>query len=266
MKGFSKIAFVLMMSLMLLAGCQSQVEEAATVVEAPAETAVPADIPAAPVQQTEEAAEDAVPATELEPAVPAGPVSSSYSYHGYTLDIQAYDGYAIISYPAIVTRSDVDMYLAEISAALPDLASDVTYSFDSDTELRLVYPEGISSEDLRAYSAIFGTGALEAAIALYPSADPYTVEFAYDGYSVSLDIADGTATMAYPAEITSSDMESFFAYENSMTAGAGILSGVYYTIPEDGHAVFTFPETDTRASVVGFAAIAVSDMISFFGV
>ena len=66
MKGFSKIAFVLMMSLMLLAGCQSQVEEAATVVEAPAETAVPADIPAAPVQQTEEAAEDAVPATEPE--------------------------------------------------------------------------------------------------------------------------------------------------------------------------------------------------------
>ena len=72
--------------------------------------------------------------------------------------------------------------------------------------------------------------------------------------------------MAYPAEITSSDMESFFAYENSMTAGAGILSGVYYTIPEDGHADFTFPETDTRSSVIGFAAIAVSDMISFFGV
>lgn len=141
MKGFSKIAFVLMMSLMLLAGCKSQMEEAATVVEAPVETAVPADIPAAPVQQTEEAAEDAVPATELEPAVPAGPVSSSYSYHGYTLDIQAYDGYAVISYPSIVTRSDVDMYLAELSAVLPDLASDVTYSFDSDTELRLVYPE-----------------------------------------------------------------------------------------------------------------------------
>ena len=270
MKGISKFAFVLMMSLLLLAGCQSQdIEEAPTVVEAPAEAAVPADIPAAPVQEAAEPApaeEPAEPVAAAEPAAPAEPVSASFSYHGYELDIKAYDGYAVITYPSIATKDDVTSFLGYAAEALPAVASEISYSFDSDTALRLVYPAGVDEDVLRAYAAIFGSGALDVAKAAYPSSDPYTVTYGYAGYEVVATIGDGEATLAYPDVIPAADIESFFAYENVRTAGSGILDGVYYSIPQAGQVDISYPASTTRAEAIAFSAIAVNDMILFFAV
>ena len=119
---------------------------------------------------------------------------------------------------------------------------------------------------LRAYAAIFGSGALDVAKAAYPSSDPYTVTYGYVGYEVVATIGDGEATLAYPDVIPAADIESFFAYENVRTAGSGILDGVYYSIPQAGQVDISYPASTTRAEVIAFSAIAVNDMILFFAV
>ncbi len=203
------------------------------------------------------------PAPEPAPAAPE-PVSLSFSYLGYTVDISAYDGYAIVAYPSIVTHEDVSTFFSLAAMAEPEIASLITYTFLDEDTVRLDYPAGLSDGDLRAFSSIFGACILEAGYIVYPSESEYTVTHSYEGFELSADIYPGLVILSYPDAITESDMAGFIADEASAYASTGLLDGVDFSLDSD-EVIFTFPEETERFNAVLILAPFTNDLISFFG-
>ncbi len=254
MKGISKIALLLMAALLVFTGCQSQDVETSTVVETAAAPAAAPAIPAAP------AAPAPAPAPAQEPVLLSDAV---YSYLGYDLGVKAYDGYALITYPSIATKADVEAVFAAFVAVDPSLASAIRYSFVDDTTVRLDFAKGISAADLRAFSAVFGASVLEAGYAAYPSEESFTAVYTYGGFSLKTDVYPGLAIISYPDAISESDMAAFLEAEAAAYAPTGLLDGVEYSL-DSAEVLITFPDTD-RAAVVALTAPLASDLVAYFG-
>ena len=265
MKGYSRIVIMLIAALAVLAGCQSNASVSSTEIIAPAPVAV---IPASPVpapapapSPEAEAPEAAAPA---EAAAAASNVVSSYEYAGYSMTVEAYDGYAEVSLPSIVTKADVDAFMASEAAAYGSMIDGVTYSF-GDGVLTISYPEGVSEAERRAYVNMFACDVIAMASSVFsiPASMPVSVTYSYQGYELTADIDTGSAALIYPDFITSAEAESFFAVENA--AYGDVLGSVHYSIEGAGNAVFTYPETVSISDVLTYTSLFVTDLIAYIG-
>ena len=261
MKGYSRIAIVLVAALAVLAGCQSNASVSSTEIIAPAPVAA---IPASPVPAPAPA-----PAPAAEPEAVSAPeaavvsnVVSSYEYAGYTMSIEAYDGYALITLPAAATSADVDAFMANEVALYGSMLDGVTYSYDG-TVLTINYPAGVSEAERRAYVNMFATDVISMASAVFsiPEGTPVSVTYSYAGYTLTADIADGSTVLTYPDFITSAEAEGFFAAENA--AYGDVLGSVFYTITGPGSVTFTYPESVSISDVQAYTALFVTDLINY---
>ena len=254
----SKLTYILLVVSLafVMAGCQSTAATSNTeiVKTVAAQEAVPS-IPPAPVP---------APAPEAEPAVAeeALPVETVYTYCGYTLDIKAYDGRAVIAYPEIVTAEDIDSFLASEVAAYPEMTADISYAVDGKA-LTLFYPEGITEAERRAMANILATDIIETAAEIFniPSSEPVTIEYIYGNYSLKVVIGEaGAEVTGYEDYLSSEEIEGFIASENAKYSS--LLGGVYYTVEEPGTIKFTYPEDVTKTDVAAFTQLIVTDLIS----
>ena len=199
MKRFSRNISILLLAL-LLALSATACQSAATEAEIDNQTAEavqptePAETAAEPVAVEESVPEEAPPAASEDAEVP---VSVEYTYMGYSLTIDAYDGYAIISYPAEASRQDVEAFLA--AEAAKHQITGVTYAFDSDGVLRLSYPEGVSAEDR---AALADTLASDLIVYVTPATvvvpvSTFTSVFSYGGFELTAAIGSGRTSIAF---------------------------------------------------------------------
>ena len=266
MKRITRLALASILSALLVlsfASCQTSDAQAAEIVVAtPAPTAVE-EVPPVPVPEESEAPAAEAPAAAPVPAVV--PVEMEISYLGYTLGIEAYDSYTIVSYPvSVVTTGDVEAFLAAESEKYGAAASGIVYSFPAEGELRLDYPAGVTSAERRALAAAFATDVIDTVNDIFSvSGEPVTVTHSYQGYSLSIEISEGSAVLTYPDFVTSAEAEEFFALINLEYGDT--LGGVYYTIDGPGVAVFTYPDDVGFAEVNAFSAIFVTVLIEYIG-
>ena len=273
MKRISRIALVSIISALLvisLASCQTSGEadaaEIVTTASQPAASPAAADVPPAPAAEPASPAAAPAESAAAPAAAPAEiPVELDVEYLGYGMGIDCYDGHATITYPAgIVTDADVEAFLAAESAKYGAQMAGITYSIPSSGTLELTYPEGISSAERRALVTMFATDVIETVNALFPeAAGPVTVTHSYAGYSLSAEIGEGSAAVAYPDVVTAAEVEGFIAAVNLEYGDT--LGGVFYSIEGPGQAVFTYPESVGFAEASAFASILVSTLVSYIG-
>ena len=263
MKRFSRNISILLLAL-LLALSATACQSAATEAEIDNQTAEavqptePAETAAEPVAVEESVPEEAPPAASEDAEVP---VSVEYTYMGYSLTIDAYDGYAIISYPAEASRQDVEAFLA--AEAAKHQITGVTYAFDSDGVLRLSYPEGVSAEDRAALA-----DTLASDLIVYVTPAPVVVPettitsvYSYAGYELTAAIGSGRTSIAYPEFISDDDVKGFFAFENAKNDFAGL--GVVYSIDGPGSVTLTYPEAYSKETVKAELDKLVNDLIAY---
>lgn len=256
MKGNFRVLILLSVVLIALAGCQSSASVSSTEIIAPAPVVIPASPVPAPAPAPAPAAEETAAVAEV-------PVEAEYTYMGYTMKIAAYDGYALITLPAGLTKADVDAFMAAEVAAYGSMLDGITYSFDSDSVVRISYPQGIGEGERRAYVNMFATDVISMASAVFsiPEGTPVSVTYSYAGYTLSADIADGSTVLTYPDFITSAEAEGFFAAENA--AYGDVLGSVFYTITGPGSVTFTYPESVSISDVQAYTALFVTDLINY---
>ena len=263
MKRFSRNISILLLAL-LLALSATACQSAATEAEIDNQTAEavqptePAETAAEPVAVEESVPEEAPPAASEDAEVP---VSVEYTYMGYSLTIEAYDGYAIISYPAEASRQDVEAFLA--AEAAKHQITGVTYAFDFDGVLRLSYPEGVSAEDRAALA-----DTLASDLIVYVTPAPVVVPettitsvYSYAGYELTAAIGSGRTSIAYPEFISDDDVKGFFAFENAKNDFAGL--GVVYSIDGPGSVTLTYPEAYSKETVKAELDKLVNDLIAY---
>lgn len=263
-KGYSRIVIMLIVALAVLAGCQSNASVSSTEIIAPAPVAA---IPAAPVPAPAPAPAEEAVAEEPAEAAPAEEVCnvvSSYEYSGYSMTIEAFDGYALISVPSIVTKADVDAFMANEVAVYGSMLDGVTYSYEDGT-IRINYPAGVSEAERRSYANMFACDVIAMASSVFsiPESMPVAVTHSYQGYELTAEINVGSAALFFPDFITSAEAESFFAVENA--AYGDVLGSVHYTIPAAGNAVFTYPESVSISDVLTYTSLFVTDLIAYIG-
>lgn len=156
MKRFSKKLSLVLLAAMLvigLIGCSStaKIETAPGItVAAPAsaekqETASSAPAPAPAPEKSE-------PAPAPESSTVVAPLAArTISMFGYSAKVKAYDGNAVVTYPRFVTSDDIATAIKALNAAYPGELAGVTYEVVKDGEMKVYYPEGISSKVLEGY-------------------------------------------------------------------------------------------------------------------
>ena len=116
MKRFSRNIAIFLIALLLVlpfASCQSSADDE----QAAEEVQI-----AGTIQETEPAQAEEVSPVPQEESVPEEvPVSITYEYMGYELTIEAYDGYALITYPQGATEEEVAAAEADLQAAVDQL-------------------------------------------------------------------------------------------------------------------------------------------------
>lgn len=261
MKGYSRIAIVLVAALAVLAGCQSNASVSSTEIIAPAPVAA---IPASPVPAPAPAPAAEPDAASAPEAAAVSSVVSSYEYAGYTMSVEAYDGYAIIALPAAATAADVDAFMANEVALYGSMLDGVTYSYDGNV-LTINYPAGVSEAERRAYVNMFVCDVIAMASSVFsvPASTPVSATYSYQGYELTAEIGTGSATLVYPDFITAAEAEGFFAVENA--AYGDVLGSVHYSIEGAGKAVFTYPETVAISDVLTYTSLFVTDLIAYVG-
>ena len=261
MKGYSRIAIVLVAALAVLAGCQSNASVSSTEIIAPAPVTA---IPASPVPAPAPAPAAEPEAASAPEAAAVSSVVSSYEYAGYTMSMEAYDGYALITLPAAATAADVDAFMANEVALYGSMLDGVTYSYDG-TVLTINYPAGVSEAERRAYVNMFVCDVIAMASSVFsvPASTPVSATYSYQGYELTAEIGTGSATLVYPDFITAAEAEGFFAVENA--AYGDVLGSVHYSIKGAGKAVFTYPETVAISDVLTYTSLFVTDLIAYVG-
>ena len=261
MKGYSRIAIVLVAALAVLAGCQSNASVSSTEIIAPAPVTA---IPASPVPAPAPAPAAEPEAASAPEAAAVSSVVSSYEYAGYTMSMEAYDGYALITLPAAATAADVDAFMANEVALYGSMLDGVTYSYDG-TVLTINYPAGVSEAERRAYVNMFVCDVIAMASSVFsvPASTPVSATYSYQGYELTAEIGTGSATLVYPDFITAAEAEGFFAVENA--AYGDVLGSVHYSIEGAGKAVFTYPETVAISDVLTYTSLFVTDLIAYVG-
>lgn len=121
---------------------ESASEPLLTVVDTPAEVPeVKEDVPAVveePVVQPK------APSAEIDEVL----ISRTISLFGYSANIDAYDGYALVEYPSIVTENDLLSAIGALNAAYPGAFEGVYYELVSPGCLKVLYPKGLSVDFL----------------------------------------------------------------------------------------------------------------------
>ena len=75
-------------------------------------------------------------------------ITRTISYLGYEIRISAYDGYALVDYPIVITRDDITKAIGVLISTYPGAFDDVSYELLSPGYMRVVYPKGLSAEAL----------------------------------------------------------------------------------------------------------------------
>ncbi len=183
-----------------------------------------------PEAVAEAPAEMEAPAEEA-PAEPAEvPVSSEYSYAGYALSIDAYDGYAVISYPEEATDDDVSAFLAAEAARYG--TSGVYYSFQDDGTLLLEYPEGIAEVERKALSDTLASDLIE-----YVTYVPEAVADAPAKMEEPAEEAPAEPAEAAVAEVPATEPETFLLGVEPVVKSSGDTDGfeLYIVHTNDVH-------------------------------
>ena len=251
-----------------------EVKEETPVVEEPAPTVEePAPVEEAPaVEAKEEAPVVEEPKTEV--AVVYKPVAKKYTFAGYELTVIADKGRAVISYPSIIAKADIDA-AAQAAVAAYGKAYDLSSVYydvnEADHVLTVYYPESWGMEELAlaeqivmndlpgyaaaAYAAlqpakeeapveeeIVAVEEPEAEIAVVYS--PVSQKYTFAGYELSVVADKGHAVISYPSIIAKADIDAAAQAAVAAYGKAYDLSGVYYDVNEKEHVLTVYyPES-----------------------
>ena len=251
-----------------------EVKEEAPVVEEPAPTVEePAPVEEAPaVEAKEEAPVVEEPKTEV--AVVYKPVAKKYTFAGYELTVIADKGRAVISYPSIIAKADIDA-AAQAAVAAYGKAYDLSGVYydvnEKEHVLTVYYPESWGMEELAlaeqivmndlpgyaaaAYAAlqpakeeapveeeIVAVEEPEAEIAVVYS--PVSQKYTFAGYELSVVADKGHAVISYPSIIAKADIDAAAQAAVAAYGKAYDLSGVYYDVNEKEHVLTVYyPES-----------------------
>ncbi len=251
-----------------------EVKEETPVVEEPAPTVEePAPVEEAPaVEAKEEAPVVEEPKTEV--AVVYKPVAKKYTFAGYELTVIADKGRAVISYPSIIAKADIDA-AAQAAVAAYGKAYDLSGVYydvnEMDHVLTVYYPESWGMEELAlaehivmndlpgyaaaAYAAlqpakeetpveeeIVAVEEPEAEIAVVYS--PVSQKYTFAGYELSVVADKGHAVISYPSIIAKADIDAAAQAAVAAYGKAYDLSGVYYDVNEKEHVLTVYyPES-----------------------
>ena len=251
-----------------------EVKEEAPVVEEPAPTVEePAPVEEAPAEEVKEEA-PVVEEPKAEVAVVYKPVAKKYTFAGYELTVIADKGRAVISYPSIITKADIDA-AAQAAVAAYGKAYDLSGVYydvnEADHVLTVYYPESWGMEELAlaeqivmndlpgyaaaAYAAlqpakeeapveeeIVAVEEPEAEIAVVYS--PVSQKYTFAGYELSVVADKGRAVISYPSIIAKADIDAAAQAAVAAYGKAYDLSGVYYDVNEKEHVLTVYyPES-----------------------
>jgi len=251
-----------------------EVKEEAPVVEEPAPTVEePAPVEEAPAEEVKEEA-PVVEEPKAEVAVVYKPVAKKYTFAGYELTVIADKGRAVISYPSIIAKADIDA-AAQAAVAAYGKAYDLSGVYydvnEADHVLTVYYPESWGMEELAlaeqivmndlpgyaaaAYAAlqpakeeapveeeIVAVEEPEAEIAVVYS--PVSQKYTFAGYELSVVADKGRAVISYPSIIAKADIDAAAQAAVAAYGKAYDLSGVYYDVNEKEHVLTVYyPES-----------------------
>ena len=251
-----------------------EVKEETPVVEEPAPTVEePAPVEEAPAVEAKEEA-PVVEEPKAEVAVVYKPVAKKYTFAGYELTVIADKGRAVISYPSIIAKADIDA-AAQAAVAAYGKAYDLSGVYydvnEADHVLTVYYPESwgmgelalaeqIVMKDLPGYAAaayaalqpakeetpveeeIVAVEEPEAEIAVVYS--PVSQKYTFAGYELSVVADKGHAVISYPSIIAKADIDAAAQAAVAAYGKAYDLSGVYYDVNEKEHVLTVYyPES-----------------------
>ena len=183
-------------------------------------------------------------------------VERTLSYSASTITASSYDGYALIDYPEGITEGDVAAFLSYEAEKYPADAALVTYSFPEDGVLRLDYPEGLSAEERGTLLDAFLGDIKE-----FAPEEESVFSFAVGADEVTVAVTSSYADISYPASITESDVEAFFAYEVDKRGAE--LDGITYSFPESGIARLSYPAEVAKETAEAYVPVLASDAAEF---
>ena len=246
-----------------------EVKEEVPVVEEPA----PAVEEPAPVEEVKEEA-PVVEEPKAEVAVVYKPVAKKYTFAGYELTVIADKGRAVISYPSIIAKADIDA-AAQAAVAAYGKAYDLSGVYydvnEMDHVLTVYYPESWGMEELAlaeqivmkdlpgyaaaAYAALQpakeeAPAAEEVVVAAEPEAEitvvysPVSQKYTFAGYELTVIADKGRAVISYPSIIAKADIDAAAQAAVAAYGKAYDLSGVYYDVNEADHVLTVYyPES-----------------------
>ena len=221
--------------------------------------------------QAEPAQQPASEATAEETAAPepAGAMTYTFDYYGFTATVEAYIGLAYITYPSFVTDEELGAAAAAAVAAYPDYTKDITYEILEPGLAVVYYPEeygpndfyfamGLLEGELYAYldvisAQLFATQTeepepvvvvveqpAEQEAQVSETAGALTYTFNYYGFTATVEAYIGLAYITYPSFVT--DEELGAAAAAAVAAYPQYTKDITYEILEPGLAVVYYPE------------------------
>ena len=290
MKRFSKaicLALLVVAMTFTLAGCKSPKQDVGDIVITAPETETPAVVEEpAPVEEVKEEApvvEEPAPVEDVkeeapvveepkaEVAVVYKPVAKKYTFAGYELTVIADKGRAVITYPSIIAKADIDA-AAQAAVAAYGKAYDLSGVYydvnEMDHVLTVYYPESWGMEELALAEQIvmkdlpgYATAAYaalqpaeeetpvveeEVVVAEEPEAEvsvvysPVSQKYTFAGYEITVVADKGHATIAYPSIIAKADIDAAAQAAVAAYGKAYDLSGVYYDVDEKSHVLTVY--------------------------
>ena len=247
-----------------------EAKEEAPVVEKPAPTVEePAPVEEAPaVEAKEEAPVVEEPKTEV--AVVYKPVAKKYTFAGYELTVVADKGRAVISYPSIIAKADIDA-AAQAAVAAYGKAYDLSGVYydvnEKEHVLTVYYPESWGMEELALAEQIIMKELPGYAAAAYAALQPakeeapveeeivaeevvepafYTRDIELYGYKASIIATGNKVGIEYPSFVTTAEVRA--AAEAVYAAYGQYLQGSTLDIYDgDGFAILTLAYDLTEA-------------------
>ena len=264
-----------------LAGCKSPKQDVGDIVITAPETETPVvEEPAptveepAPVEESPavEAKEEApvVEEPKTEVAVVYKPVAKKYTFAGYELTVVADKGRAVISYPSIIAKADIDA-AAQAAVAAYGKAYDLSGVYydvnEKEHVLTVYYPESWGMEELALAEQIIMKELPGYAAAAYAALQPakeetpveeeivaeevvepafYTRDIELYGYKASIIATGNKVGIEYPSFVTTAEVRA--AAEAVYAAYGQYLQGSTLDIYDgDGFAILTLAYDLTEA-------------------
>ena len=247
-----------------------EVKEETPVVEEPAPTVEePAPVEEAPAEEVKEEA-PVVEEPKAEVAVVYKPVAKKYTFAGYELTVIADKGRAVISYPSIIAKADIDA-AAQAAVAAYGKAYDLSGVYydvnEKEHVLTVYYPESWGMEELALAEQIIMKELPGYAAAAYAALQPakeetpveeeivaeevvepafYTRDIELYGYKASIIATGNKVGIEYPSFVTTAEVRA--AAEAVYAAYGQYLQGSTLDIYDgDGFAILTLAYDLTEA-------------------